>query len=792
MVVFRLKLLVINIYSASDGVNMEIKKLVLSNFCLHKDLELNFNKGTVGVIGGNGSGKSTIFEAISFAITGKLRHLVAQLDIVSWGAETGSVTIDFVQKGQLYSIQRCFGVKGAGRHKMILPDGTRLVKANEIEETITDLLGTTTDSLLNNIFIAQGRIDEILFCSPKMRACEIYQSIGLDRLHTAYTQLCSEMGKYIITAGLPEKVQQEADLITELTAQLTTVRNDLSLVEDELTQILPLADKYNRLVAARAQSVLLQAAQVRLTAKKEQLQAAQTCENTYCEDLKTVKSLCSLDEEKVDIARKILQADETARAIRQNCVASILKVENRLAGIQIGDLDKLRQRRDELVVQRSQHATVQICPDTQLLRATKVQIEVEMRDLEQLKLGHLKAVVQHKELTELAIAAITPGSNCPACGQAVTDVDTFKENSLAGFTQFETQALSQCWLLDQKYEAKKQQVLQLNSEIVQKESEFNLRVVQQLKECEKSLLDVAALIRTEESNRTERDSLCTVRNQYESQLQQLPEPVETDAYRSLVTSYDVNVQKVGNLEMRIGVQRQTVERLECEVASLAADCRNLSELVEDVSDAELQRLKEEADKVSSRTLSQTRLQSQQSILEAQIGHHTSLFSSLKKQADTESNAASWVGFCQSARSVLHTNALPKLMAQEYIQRINNRMAEYLSIWEAPFTAVLTDELEFNAIFSDGRRHSALRLSGGQRIVAATCYRLCITELFAKEVGLLLLDEPSAYLDDDNVKLLQAVLTRLKVVAGNTGRQIMVVTHEKALSGFFDNVVQLYS
>ena len=49
---------------------MELRRLHLVNFRQHADTELEFGPGITGIIGPNGSGKTTILEAIAWAIYG--------------------------------------------------------------------------------------------------------------------------------------------------------------------------------------------------------------------------------------------------------------------------------------------------------------------------------------------------------------------------------------------------------------------------------------------------------------------------------------------------------------------------------------------------------------------------------------------------------------------------------------------------------------------------------------------------------------------------------------------------
>ena len=128
------------------------------------------------------------------------------------------------------------------------------------------------------------------------------------------------------------------------------------------------------------------------------------------------------------------------------------------------------------------------------------------------------------------------------------------------------------------------------------------------------------------------------------------------------------------------------------------------------------------------------------------------------------------------------------MLQEYAAVLNRRMLYYHKLWEAPFTMKLDPELNFVAEFDSGYETRAGRLSGGQKIVGSTAFRLAMANTFAKSVDLLVLDEPSNYLDSENITHLQQLMVKLQDSA--VVSQMIIVTHERALMGFFDRTIEL--
>ena len=82
------------------------------------------------------------------------------------------------------------------------------------------------------------------------------------------------------------------------------------------------------------------------------------------------------------------------------------------------------------------------------------------------------------------------------------------------------------------------------------------------------------------------------------------------------------------------------------------------------------------------------------------------------------------------------------------------------------------------------------LSGGQRMALAISFRFACYEMFSDKLGLLVLDEPTAYLDAQTVDRFGDLLRTIKTIAKNMDLQIIVSTHETAISDAFDSVIHI--
>src|SRR5512135_3841430 len=91
---------------------MQILSIQLKNIKSHRDTELSFSAGINVLSGVNGVGKSTIFEAIGYALFGvDARDFVGNIDrFITIGARKGEVAVTFAtDAGETYRASRSVG-----------------------------------------------------------------------------------------------------------------------------------------------------------------------------------------------------------------------------------------------------------------------------------------------------------------------------------------------------------------------------------------------------------------------------------------------------------------------------------------------------------------------------------------------------------------------------------------------------------------------------------------------------------------------------------------------------------
>ena len=163
---------------------------------------------------------------------------------------------------------------------------------------------------------------------------------------------------------------------------------------------------------------------------------------------------------------------------------------------------------------------------------------------------------------------------------------------------------------------------------------------------------------------------------------------------------------------------------------------------------------------------------------------------IKNKKKTSKIAKSWIDDLEQLREVFHRDSLPKILAGRFLESLVIEINKTLDSFETPFVVTADDDLSFLAHKPTGVVEPAERLSGGEKVVLAIAFRLAINSLFVGEVGMMVLDEPTAGLDEHNLSCLADVLSRLCDLTRKKGQQIIMITHEARLQRVFDNVIHL--
>ena len=198
---------------------MRLNRLQLTNFRLHTDTRLDFDSGLTGIIGPNGSGKTTILEAIAWALYGMSAVRGKRQDIRSLSASGRAgvkVELEFELAGHRHRVVRSLSTAE------LYIDGAATPIANSTT-SVTDLLrrrlGMSQQEFFNTYFTGQKELGVMAAMGPAERAQFLSRVLGYEKLRGAQS-LVRERRNLIRgeLAGL-QGAMPESDVVARLLAE---------------------------------------------------------------------------------------------------------------------------------------------------------------------------------------------------------------------------------------------------------------------------------------------------------------------------------------------------------------------------------------------------------------------------------------------------------------------------------------------------------------------------------------------------------------------------------------------
>lgn len=204
---------------------MRLNSIRLANFRQHADTRIEFDSGLTGIIGPNGSGKTTILEAIAWAIYGNAAARGKRESIRFTRAAARApvtVTLDFELGGHRYRV-----VRGLTSAELYL-DGADAPIANSITgvtELLQRRLGMSREEFFNTYFTGQKELSVMAAMGPSQRAQFLSHVLGYERLRGAQMLLRERRSAIVaqvtgLKQGMPDP-EAVARLLSETEARLT-------------------------------------------------------------------------------------------------------------------------------------------------------------------------------------------------------------------------------------------------------------------------------------------------------------------------------------------------------------------------------------------------------------------------------------------------------------------------------------------------------------------------------------------------------------------------------------------
>ncbi len=221
---------------------MKIESIGLENIRSHVKSLIIFKDGFNCLVGGVGTGKSSILYAIDFALFGD--PIIRSYDyLLREGADVGRVALKFVKDGKEYFIQRVLRRRGEhitqDMEQLKLFEGERVIaemKSDAVSEQLRSLIGVDKEIFREIIWVQQEHLKDILDLAPRERQKRLDQLFGLSDYEDAWTNIGPVIRWY---ESERSSLEHDPDIlrIEELTVQYNEAVKDLSTKEAEMEEL---------------------------------------------------------------------------------------------------------------------------------------------------------------------------------------------------------------------------------------------------------------------------------------------------------------------------------------------------------------------------------------------------------------------------------------------------------------------------------------------------------------------------------------------------------------------------
>jgi exonuclease SbcC len=220
---------------------IRLKRLYANNFKQLQDLELHFpDHARILVQGNNEAGKSTLFEAVFFALFGSALATESGArgldDLIRYGVEKARVELDVACGARLFKIARTIVRGKANTWELdIERDGEspEEIRGNiAVNKRLIAELGFDGEALLNTCFVEQKKLEKLEGLNKAKREESLAKLLNLDAL----VQLENDLKIRAEDRQELERLRKRAEL-ADLQAQLPVHQKELNAVEGKLTLI---------------------------------------------------------------------------------------------------------------------------------------------------------------------------------------------------------------------------------------------------------------------------------------------------------------------------------------------------------------------------------------------------------------------------------------------------------------------------------------------------------------------------------------------------------------------------
>lgn len=791
---------------------MKLRRIALHNYRAFQHEELAFPEGITAIIGNNGTGKSTIIEAVGWALYGNRVARTTKEDIKRQGAAPNDecyVTLTFTLGDDDYEVTRIMTGSSLSTDATVKVNGlVAASSASGATELMEKKLGMDHDAFFTSLVARQKEINALSSKTPGERKRSMLRMLNIDAIEEAVKQVRQDKRntRQLVEAmrsalkdldELQEQREQQRTAKEEIDDQLKEVNSVLSSLTSRVSQLREQRqaeqqklERYNelqnqrsttkeRLQSKRQQHEQKQEERQELQRKKQHLEELQPKEERY-QDLKEQKETMEeqrerhrtrqqLEDDVTEIKDDIEGLQETASSLRQ-------ELEDR-EGVE-KRLEEVNQQLEDVAEHKNEAASSRKVTDTKLASAKE----------------KLEEMQQHHETIEEQGA----DSDCPTCGRPLGDhyeeiLHDYEEkaatlrDTVHSLEQQKKEVGDQLGQLNQRQQRlteTKGKLEQQHEQLKQKKQRYD-HIEEQLAEQQQKLQEKQQRIEALGRVTFDEEGYHRVADEIQ-ELESTREKII--GLRSQVKRLDDVTEQLQQLQKDMEEARHGLQQLNEDIDALDFD-RERYEQLEEAYEQKREQLQEMREKRIQLTARQDQAASQLERLAEEIAEQKEQREEIQKHRREIRQLERLAGPRDSG--------LLNEFKHYLISRIGPMLSHYASHFFTVFTAGKYSQIEVDDnyeiyIYDDGEQFGIERFSGGEEDLANLSLRLAISQVIAERAGgvdfhFIVLDE--IFGSQDRERRINVLNTLGEL--SNQFQQVLLITHIEEIKDSMEHVIRTY-
>jgi exonuclease SbcC len=781
----------------------------MQNYKKYKEYTLEFSEGLTGIIGRNGAGKSTIFDAITFALYGDIR---GEKETIRHSKadekEIVAVTLMFEIDGKNYKVIREMRGKTLIAKAYLYDGDDALVaeSAKGVTSEVIKLIRMNKEAFMHTVFASQKELTALSGLKNEDRKKIIRKLLGLEKIDNIEKEIRSKLTdlnrdiKSFAEILLSEDAVKELNKTKESKTEIFfSMQKEIKKVEKEFVS----KDK-----EVKEQSKALKALQLLKDAylkletnlmviktnldnliknqkeKLEKLQSLKEKEKFYQKEKPLIKEFTELEKTILTLQSQKEQYLKKEGIEKEQVV---LTSQYKNARKEIGDFRKKLESKPKLLEEKDQQQ--------KLLNASLAGV----KNIEQEELTLKQEIAKYEGLIEKSneqiakIEDIGKGSNCPTCTRPLLD----EYDNVIGLLKQEIDKLHSVKI------AQADEKLQKIEPIKTKEQKNRTEIERRLKTAGEELsvlLQDEKTLKTKEiefqnitqkglNNKKELETLKDLK--YDEKIH-----LDTVAKKDMLKPKYEELLKLESVISQIPTLENELKVVDAQILKTKDDIKTQEESIKEHSyDAKVHQKQDDVyellltDKsalqatLSDKKVEAKKIEGEINIIKSNLARDDKQKKQLQTKIDDKNDYEKLKAFMAEFKNKINSQIAPRIsqLASEMYSTITRGKYQHIEV---------NNEFDF-FIYDDGVKYPIGRFSGGEVDLANLVLRIAISKTLSElsgsgGVGFLAFDEVFGSQDEERRFEIMEAFHTIK----EQYRQIFLISHESEIKEMFERVVEL--